>query len=48
MYNLELHEQRKKLPDLELTYYAAYAVQAEMEFKNCLCSVGNRRKKTIQ
>ena len=35
MYNLELHEQRKKLPDLELTY-AAYAVQAEMELKTLL------------
>ena len=36
MYNLELHEQRKKLPDLELTYYAAYAIQAGMEFKTLL------------
>jgi hypothetical protein len=36
MYNLELHEQRKKLPDLELTYYAVYAIQAEMEFKTLL------------
>ncbi len=36
MYNLELHEQRKKLPDVELTYYAAYAVPAEMESKTLL------------
>jgi hypothetical protein len=46
MHNLELHEQRKKLPDLELTY-AGTPYRLRWNLKHCLCYVWNRRKKTI-